>query len=276
MRTDLRFLLTFALLLSLPSQGAGLPGDHFAVSPVVIEGEGASGATLALDYSLRGVMFKKIFSGDAGNEALTPEAVANAVGGSLVVGYKGQGTFAASAEKNPRNLVDLLVDAQLLYSSGRGTVSGGAFLKYEADQSFRNKQAVYGGRLTAGKMGLLATTDVLVLDANYGRVDPTTDKGRSQALNDANPRPYYRWDFEALYMYPLKFKPFESLELNYRHYREVNAPDAIKIVNMDTSTLRTVRLGLSKDLFIAYSKGNLPFDKTSDKIFEVGFSYKLQ
>ena len=77
-------------------------------------------------------------------------------------------------------------------------------------------------------------------------------------------------------MIPLLDKTVEGFEFNYRYFKESSAPGAVKAAGLDTFFLRTFRLNLAKEFFIAYSSGKLPFDVKNDDFFELGLSYKLQ
>ena len=77
-------------------------------------------------------------------------------------------------------------------------------------------------------------------------------------------------------MTPLSLGPVRALELNVRYYTEPSASAAIKQAKLDRHVLSTIRLGLANDLFVAYSVGSLPFDRKDDRVYSLGWSYKLQ
>jgi hypothetical protein len=267
-------------ILSLVSQFAkaedtGSTPQRFdlAFSPVVLDSKNSTGSTVGLDYKLAGTLLRKKFdSVDAGN-ALNPDVSF----GAADISYHGQGTIAASAERNPNNFLELQLDGKLLYSASRiGTISGGLLAKYEADQSFKNKNSVLGLSGTYGKYGALLQNDSIALDANYSRVDPKDDAQRKVALGASPLKEYYRWNLELLYKIPVGWKTITDIELNYRYFKEQNAPDSIKQADIAKHDLITLRVGLKNDLFLAYSSGKLPFDRKNDQAVKIGFSYKLK
>ncbi len=271
-------VLVISMLLLLPSVSmsddskGGAIDDGFHVNPVILDSKNGTGSTLGLEYKFKGELFSKSFE-SSDSDSLNPDATL----GSAVVGYSGRGTVAASKDRNPKNFLEFLLDAKLKYSASQaGTALAGAFAKYEANQSFSSKQFVFGLAATYGKYGLVSDNDFLSIDANLGRVDPIDDIQRKTALGTSTLDGYNRWSAEILYMYPLKWKVIEAVELNYRYFLENDAPIQIKNAGLDKHDLATVRIGLQGDFFVAYSVGKLPFDRRSDQVFMAGFSYKLQ
>lgn len=118
--------------------------------------------------------------------------------------------------------------------------------------------------------------DTVGIDLKFGQVDPRQDELRQAALGTDSLDTFYRWDAEFLYMLPLSSDgTVRDFEFNYRYYLENSAPAAIKAADLDTHRMATFRLGLKGGLFIAYSTGTLPFDRESDRIYAIGFSYQL-
>lgn len=245
--------------------------SSFDFNPGVIDSKNGTGATVGVEYKLKGNLLTKSFdSKDSGG--LDP----NAKIGAAVIGYSGSGTVAASKDRNPKNFLEFQLDAKLRYSaSGKGTALGGFFSKYETNQSFTSKQFVYGVGGTYGKYSVFGENDFVAFDANYGRVDPKDDLERKLALGVAPLDPYYRWNIEFLYMVQIQSASVKAVEFNYRYFQENNAPAVIKSAALDKHQLATIRVGLKNDLFLAYSAGKLPFDKKNDQIIQLGFSYKL-
>jgi len=248
-----------------------------SISPVMLDSNNSTGATLGVEWLIKGKVVSNNLSGSSKETKDTFGDVAEAVS-KFEVGYKFAGTAAADEERNPKNFLEVLLDAKWLYSAPAGAVSGGLFGKYEADQSLDNKQYVYGVRLTVARLGLAHKNrmDFIALDVNLGQVDPGKDEARQAALGTANLDRYYRWDVEFLYMYPIAARGLETLEYNYRYFRETNPPLPVEQAGLDRNKLSTFRLGFRNDLFVAYSTGKLPFDRQSDKIYEVGWSYKYK
>ena len=268
-------LLTATIFLAFThgaSHAASGSDSKFEINPVVIDSKNGTGSTVGIEYKVKGDLLSKSFDSKDSGGSLDPSATI----GSAVIGYSANGTVAASKERNPKNFLEFQLDAKLRHSdSGKGTLLGGFFAKYETNQSFDNKQLVYGVGGTYGKYAAFAENDFIAFDANYGRVDPKDDAERKQALGGASLDPYYRWNLEFLYMIPIQSAAVKSLEFNYRYFKENSAPTAIKNAALDEHQLATIRIGLKNDLFLAYSAGKLPFDRKNDQIFQIGFSYKF-
>jgi hypothetical protein len=238
---------------------------NFALEPVLLDGADATGATVGLQWKLEDNLHSTKFPS---NTVAKKE---------FSVDYRLAGVLTGDKDRNPKNFNDGLLEAKYLYSDvDKPAFMGGVFGKYEADQSFDNRQSVYGLRATVLKLGLLTDTrtDIYSLDANFGRVNPSKDLERQAVLGTTTLDQYYRWDLEFLLIYPLKGR-FHNIEFNYRYFREPGAPDAVKTAGLHEHKLYTLRLGLTSELFVAYSKGNLPFDRTSERIFEVGWSHNF-
>jgi len=276
MATMRRLQISVALLILLISVQA-LPAEPsescaFCINPTVLDAKDSTGGTVGIEYNFKGELLSKKFASQDTENSIDADATL----GLAVVGYSGRGTVAASKERNPKNFLEFLLDAKGKYSVPRfGTFLGGLFTKYETDQSFDNRQGVYGLGATYGKFAAFGANDFIALDANYGRVDPKEDAERKAALGTDNLDLYYRWEVEFLYMYPVKWKAVNAIELNYRYFRENGAPQAIKAASLDKFQVGTIRIGLQNDLFIAYSAGKLPFDRKNDNIVQIGFSYRL-
>ena len=84
------------------------------------------------------------------------------------------------------------------------TFQSGLFAKYEANQSFDNKQGIFGLAGTYGKYSVLAENDFISFDLNYGRVDLKYYVDRKSAIGPAATQRYYRWNLDLLYMIPVQ------------------------------------------------------------------------
>ena len=148
-------------------------------------------------------------------------------------------------------------------------------LKYETDQGFDNKQYVWGVSALAYKYeGFLPRNSHGSVRVGFGRVEPKEDAARTTALGGAALDAFNRWNLEAYYNYPLGGR-LTSVEFQYRHFQEVSPPAAVDAAGIDRHRLGTIRLNIKGDLFVAYSKGSLPFDKKSDRAVTLGWSHKL-
>ena len=268
------FLAATALVQTPASGQADEPGAQWKIEPVVLDGSNSTGATLGLQWSLKDERHTKIGS-DAGDENIKVR------GGQYEWGYNLKGTVAADKERNPKNFIEALIDAGYQYGDRKTASSGLAFAKYETDQSFDNKQLVYGLRTTVLQADLLRRwiprlRDYVVHDVGYGQVDLKKDIERQAALGTTGLDKYYRWDLELLYKHKLSRQEIRDVEFNFRYFREKSPPAAVERAGLDRHQLATLRFGLKNDLFVAYSRGKLPFDRTADKIFELGWSHNLK
>jgi hypothetical protein len=270
-----------AAVLSLPCAAEGSSQN---LSPVLLDTKDGEGTAIGLQFKFEGDR-KFIRSNEPAGESSPagvhqPDEERHFV---FAMKYKVAGTATVEEDQNPENLVDAFVDLHFKYDPGAlGTLTSGILLKYETDQSFDNQQAVYGISFTYGKMGIFEETDFFGVDVRRGRVDPSKDKARQAALGTTSLGGYYRNELEVLYVYPVSAtlplfgKMTDSFEFNYRYYEESGAPAAIEAAKLDKFFLRTFRLNLKHDLFIAYSQGKLPFDVAEDEFFTLGFSYDLE
>lgn len=252
------------------------PKQHtFELAPVIVDSQDGAGSTLGLQFDVSGDLMAAPHSAPQtpSDEFEAPEQVLIK---QYNVHYEVKGVVAADAERNPLNYTDAIVDGRILWNAPSGTFIGGAFLRYETDQSMDNRQSQYGVRGTYTRLHTLRENDQLGIDLKFGEVDPKEDETREAALGTAAMDKFYRWDVELLYMVPLSSDgALRDLELNYRYYLENDAPLAIEAAGLDTHRMATIRLGLQGGLFIAYSTGTLPFDQASDRIYAIGFSYQL-
>jgi hypothetical protein len=249
------------------------------LSPVLLDTRDGEGTTIGLEFEFSGERKWTKSNEDPNATTFTDPDKLTYSGFALT--YKVSGTAAADEDRNPQNFINASADGQYKYSAPWGTTYAGGFLRYETDQSFENEQFVYGLTVTYGKLGIVGDLDFFGLDLRRGQVDPSEDKARQTVLGSTPLDKYYRNDLEILYIYPIKETvPFlgkmaTSFEFNYRFYQESGAPAAIENARLDEFFLRTFRLNLEHELFIAYSNGKLPFDVKEDDFFTLGFSYNI-
>jgi hypothetical protein len=183
-------------------------------------------------------------------------------------------------------------------------ISLDAQVAYESDQSFDQRQLVYGGRLgldvkawnpssALAKLNVLdwpfallrymtaadatirprgsALPTVLV---SLDRVDPAEDSVRAR-LNaaDAYPRVALEAGFRTLAGRVASGDLFA--EANVRYYQELGADDAVKQAGIDDFMVFVVALTGPGGTYVSYSTGELPFDRGSDKVYELGFRYRF-
>ncbi len=218
------------------------------------------------------------FGSDVGSNSLDPNTTVR----QFTVSLDSRGVVTPEAKRNPRDFLEFNGTLGALVSTANaGTFSIAAKVGYEADQTFSNKQKLFGGTLTYGKLTLLGANDFFGITTSYVQVDPIADTVRAFTLGTSAPNTreleqYGRWSVEGLYMAPITIGPVRAIELNVRYYTEPSAPSAIRGAKLDRHTLGIIRLGLTNDLFIAYSVGSLPFDRTDNRVYALGWSYKLQ
>jgi hypothetical protein len=170
----------------------------------------------------------------------------------------------------------------------------------ESDQSFQQKNLVYGGRAsldikawnpqsalaqwnvfdwpfallrrlngTDRAFTPLGSTIPTVL-AGIVLVDPQDDRAR-KALGalDAYPRVNVEAAFRTLVLRsragPLYFQS------DARWYRELNAPQAIRGANLNAFSYVALALVSDQGPYVSYSKGRLPVDRKKDEVYELGF-----
>lgn len=276
-----RAILVCSLGLALATAAVGAraaeePKQHsLELAPIVIDSQDGTGSTIGLQFALSGDLLPaaKPAAAAPSDTFEEPEKVLIK---QYNVHYEAKGVVTADSERNPLNYIDAIVDARILRNSPSGTFIGGAFLRYETDQSMDNRQSEYGVRGTYTRLHTVRENDTLGIDLKFGQVDPKEDELRQAALGTASLDTFYRWDAEFLYMLPISSDgTVRDFEFNYRYYLENSAPAAIKAADLDTHRMATFRLGLKGGLFIAYSTGTLPFDRESDRIYAIGFSYQL-
>lgn len=249
----------------------------FDLRPAILDSKEGSGTTLALEYQFKAQRPLTTFGSDGGSSSLDPDATVR----QLTAGIETRGVLTPQASRNPRNFLEFNGSLSALVSTAAaGTFSFGGHVGYEADQSFISKQLIYGGTVTYGKLSLLGKNDFVGVSTSYVLVDPTADTLRAAVLRAVTPgatlQSYGRLSVEGLYMTPLDFGPCRALELNVRYFTEPSASSAITRATLDRHVLGTIRIGLANDLFVAYSAGSVPFDRGNDRVFSLGWSYKLK
>lgn len=257
------------------ARGAEEPKQHtLELAPIVIDSQDGTGSTIGLQFDASGELLQSAKPAAAPSDSFEePDKVLIK---QYSLHYEAKGVVTADSERNPLNYIDAIVDARILRNSPSGTFIGGAFLRYETDQSMDNRQSEYGVRGTYTRLHTVRENDQLGVDLKFGQVDPREDELRQAALGTASLDTFYRWDAEFLYMVPISSDgTVRDFEFNYRYYLENSAPAAVKAADLDTHRMATFRLGLKGGLFIAYSTGTLPFDQESDRIYAIGFSYQL-
>jgi hypothetical protein len=294
-RSLARTILALALMGTTGAWAGGDPQQGFTLKPVMLDAANGTGTTLGVDYA-----FKKNWSRVAtysGGPVDGPVFNNAGCGGyqfdnsKLVSDYyiltdcaaeiEVKGTLTGSAAKNPNKFIDLsAVYAWMHFNStraGTSSYSAGGQAKFETDQGFDNKQFTYGLRGTYTFMSPAPGLDFFGLKAGLARVDPSTDKARKAALGGAAMSPYSRAELDVFYKFglPAGWKHLTDIELNYRHFQELGAPDAITQAGLQRQRMGLVRLNLDQNLFVQYSRGSQPFDTARARVVKIGLSYKI-
>lgn len=284
--TLLRALAAAALLapVTVFSQAAPGSGEDEAIDgarpvtvrikPVLIDTGSTQGSTLGIDYNIQA---KYSFSvGDKigqGEDMFTLDDV-NATLRSGQIDLRARGTLTSAKEKNPNKLIDFAGKGVYKINKEAYFLRLGAIATYETDQSFDNRQHMFGLTASITKVSVLRNGDAGTLILNYGSVNPKNDAERERVLGNLDS--FRRMNAELSYSIPINRSRLRSLEFNYRHYQEASAPGAIKAAGLDKQRLGLIRANLEQDFFIQYSRGKLPFDLRSERAVKIGWSLKLE
>tara|TARA_A100001015_G_scaffold319946_1_gene444612 strand:+ start:2905 stop:4071 length:1167 start_codon:yes stop_codon:yes gene_type:complete len=106
-------------------------------------------------------------------------------------------------------------------------------------------------------------------------VTPSNDSLRKQVVesNKSYPRLKFETGFRTIVTRIEKENIF--FNANFRFYKELNAPLAIKNSNLDAHTYFVMALQSTSGFFVSYSTGRLPLDAENDKVYSLGFNYKF-
>lgn len=264
-------LLSSAAHAQEASPASGKP--HFlSVKPVLIDAANSDGLVLGLDYELRKNYSKKVLSGDSGKPDFNPEATRTDIAFEL----KGKGTIASDKKKNPNKLVDIGASYSYMWRGGPAYAAFGAQAKLETDQSLDNRQYAFGALGTATYY--FQNGSFLGADLGFARVNPATDAARKAALGASPLDSFQRWEAEVFYKYPFGgvIEFISDIEFNYRFFKEVSPPLAVKAAGLDEYRLSLVRLNMKDNLFLQYSHGKLPFDTKKERVVKIGWDYKIK
>lgn len=119
------------------------------------------------------------------------------------------------------------------------------------------------------------------------QVDPKEDARRNDLV--ANKEKYDRVYGEIRHTSSLgKIKSGSvKLSLNYRYFEELDPPDAIKNADLDVSQYYTIAFQIpssvlptvttsESEFIISYSEGELPFGRTDERVFEIGWRTNVE
>lgn len=254
----------------LPSKGT----TSFVLKPVLVDAESSSGATLALEYDLK-VSRIRPFGGrtSVGSDRVTPsDADVTIREGELLL--RARGTLASSKAKNPHSMLDFSATGFIGFSRPEAYYRLGAQATYETDQSLDDRQYSLGAVGAVTKVSTFTNGDAGTIILGYASVNPIDDDTRQRLIG--NLENFRRWNAEISYSYPINRTKVRSVDLNYRLYREIDAPVAIALAGLDKHQLWLVRLNLDEGFFLQYSKGSLPFDQREVRSVKAGWALKLE
>ncbi len=303
------------------AQGAdGDPLEGLRIKPLMLDAKDGTGTVFAIDYSWRKswariAPFDAVLAAGKGSAAAGMTGLAKTVCGGYAEEQgkviptwvtftdcageiEARGTLAANAARNPNKLIDTAASySWSRTSSDRGSTRMfgiGGQTKFETDQGFDDKQFVYGlkGTFThlagctppAGAASCAPRLDFFGLSLGLQRVQPRGDASREEALGTTDPKGYRRVELEAFYKYnlPKAWRYLSDIELNYRHFYEPGAPDAVRRAGLDRHRLGLIRLNfgvggqgnfaVTPKMFVQYSRGSLPFDRASERVVKIGLT----
>ncbi len=110
-----------------------------------------------------------------------------------------------------------------------------------------------------------------IITAGIEMVKPTKDSVRKKLLGNENQ--FTRFRFEAGFRTLLAEINDKKLHFNaaYRFFTELNAPAAIKTAKLNKFSYFTFSITGDDTYFVSYSYGNLPFDRSANAVYELGF-----
>lgn len=247
------------------------------IKPVVIDGSSSHGATLGLDYHLQAKLAFRMFERTLEpGEAITLDDV-SASNRHGQIDLLARGTIANHRDQVPNKLIDFSGKGVYKFDTDAFYARLGVLGAFETDQAFENRQHLFGITGSITRVGVIPKVagDAGTVILNVASVKPTSDPERERLLGNLESFP--RVSAEVSYTFPTpRNKYLRSIDLDYRHYQEIGAPEAIKAAGLDRYRLGLVRANLNNDFFVQFSRGSLPFDLRSERAVKVGWSLKLE
>jgi hypothetical protein len=169
-----------------------------------------------------------------------------------------------------------LFDSTGQYLNAFQRYHAGFDMGYETDQSFDAKQSKFGAYVfgqyeawgNTGVLGQLGLTPAFRLAVD--RINPNDETPRAIAGDDSS---YYRYSGELSVWMPVGTYLGQRLAFtaNLRHWGEISPSDVVEDAGLDDFSLATVTLSSPVGIFVSYSSGELPFDRKSDDVVELGW-----
>ncbi|MBL0357361.1 MAG: hypothetical protein IPP72_10970 [Chitinophagaceae bacterium] len=106
-------------------------------------------------------------------------------------------------------------------------------------------------------------------------VNPTKDSVRTAITG--NEKQFTRFRFEAGFRTLLASINKTTMHFNaaYRYFSELNAASAIRLAKLNSFSYFTCSVTAADTYFFSYSYGKLPFDRTDNAVYELGFKFNL-
>lgn len=263
--------------------------DNYTFKPVILDGSDGASAVLGLRY---GYDNKWIFlEHEPSNSTSDPDTfgapldvVDQLTEKNGFVSLKLDGLWTNDEEINPESFSKLNFDIgyeisikdNIATPENEGKdIDFGLQLSVEGDQNFDNTQNI--AALQAGFLIGDAADSYFAGNLAYGEVDASKDDVR-KAVTDQETFDRASAELHLQYAFKQKtgrkYSP-KSISLNLRHYGEIDAPDTVKMAELDKYQWGVLRLKFEQGIYIAYSEGKLPFDADTSSVLEVGFSHNL-
>jgi hypothetical protein len=114
-----------------------------------------------------------------------------------------------------------------------------------------------------------------IITAALDVVKPAKDTIRKKLTGDE--KQFVRFRFETGFRTLVANLNDVPIHFNaaYRYYHELNAPRQVKAARLNWFSYFTCSLTGNDTYFVSYSYGNLPFDQTSNAVYEIGFKFNL-
>ena len=249
------------------------------INPTIINNEVGDSA-IGLDF-----LYKNYFgdmASQCGNKKTSTEGYSvagedvilpiddNSEGGHLIV----DGTVSFENDILPKELITIDAgytwfrmeeeNTQLLMFESAEYTAG---IKHETDQNFDESitSASFSGIAHVSTISLLLGVDYILSDE---------DEARKVLVEDDN---YVRLRGEITVGKGFKLdKQHFVISWNYRYFKEMDAEDAVVNAGLDKYFISTVKLDfLNSGTYVAYSRGDLPFDHSEGRVFKIGWSHNF-
>jgi len=152
----------------------------------------------------------------------------------------------------------------------------GVELGYETSQGSSASAKKFGGFLfgqyeswgDGSFLGALGITPAFRIALES--MDPDNESPRATLAGDDSG--YYRFSGELSFWMPLPAtsEPL-ALTFSYRHYRELDASESVKLAGLESNNLRTFTLSASNGVVVSYSSGSLPFSEQDEDVLTLGW-----